>query len=192
MSSCTYYVVVVLCIMSYYSPSSPVQIMAWEARLQQLGSGEAPKDPTPRRAPQQGVLADTTNTPAPDAAAKSDVAMNDAGVVFEVVDYAPDWDTSAGGAKLLLTVQEGEGPSRRRKPLFVQFGDQEVPVTILCPGVLRCFAPPHTPGVVSLCLTYGDGRPRSQQLAFEYREAQGGAAAMVAYVGRVWTTEIRC
>jgi broad specificity phosphatase PhoE len=50
-----------------------VQIMAWEARLQQLGSGEAPKDPTPRRAPQQGVLADTTNTPAPDAAAKSDV-----------------------------------------------------------------------------------------------------------------------
>lgn len=155
----------------------------WEARLQSLGAGAPDKDSSPWNRPlDQGVLADTTNTPATDAAAKPDVAMNDAGVVFEVVDYAPDWDTPQGGAKLLLTVQEAEGPSRRRKPLFVQFGDQEVPVTILSPGVLRCFAPPHAPGVVSLCLTYGDGRARSQQLAFEYREAQGGGAAMVAYV----------
>lgn len=159
----------------------------WEARLQELGSGgTASKDHPPPgawRPLDQGVLADATNTPANDAAPKQDVAMNDAGVVFEVVDYAPDWDTPLGGAKLLLTVQEGEGSSRRRKPLFVQFADQEVPVTILSPGVLRCFAPPHAPGMVSLCLTYGDGRPRSQQLAFEYREAQGGGGAMVACVG---------
>ncbi len=36
--------------------------------------------------------------------------------------------------------------------------------------------------MVSLCLTYGDGKPRSQQLAFEYREMSSEGVAVTAYV----------
>ncbi len=128
------------------------QIKAWEARLQQLGHGHNGTGPPQGTDPPhsglstnppttEGVLADATNQAPPTTAAggpagavKGDVCMGErdpsAGggpPLLDVVDYAPDWDTPAGGAKLLLTVREGEGGGRiRRKPLYVQFGETEV------------------------------------------------------------------
>lgn len=48
------------------------------------------------------------------------------------------------------------------------FGDVEVPVELLQPGLLRCNAPPHLPGKVSLCITRNDGIACSDVKEFEY------------------------
>lgn len=45
----------------------------------------------------------------------------------------------------------------------------QAPAVVLQSGVLRCFVPPHAPGVVRICITHGDGRPRSRLMSFEYR-----------------------
>jgi len=37
-------------------------------------------------------------------------------------------------------------------------------------GVLRCFAPSHNPGLVSLSVSLGDHTPISNMVPFEYRE----------------------
>ena len=50
------------------------------------------------------------------------------------------------------------------------FGDVEVPVEFLQPGVLRCIAPPHVPGKVPLCITRNDGIACSEVKEFEYRD----------------------
>jgi len=47
----------------------------------------------------------------------------------------------------------------------------QVPALVLQSGVLRCRVPPHPPGIVRICLTNGDGRPRSRLHTFEYRDA---------------------
>jgi hypothetical protein len=46
---------------------------------------------------------------------------------------------------------------------------QQVPATVLQPGVLRATVPPHAPGPVRVAVSLGDGVPRSRLLAFEYR-----------------------
>ena len=54
----------------------------------------------------------------------------------------------------------------------------QVPALVLQSGVLRCRVPPHPPGIVRICLTNGDGRPRSRLHPFEYRDApQANAGA---------------
>ena len=47
----------------------------------------------------------------------------------------------------------------------------QAPAAVLQSGVLKCVVPSHAPGVVRLCITNGDGRPRSRLMAFEYRAA---------------------
>lgn len=49
------------------------------------------------------------------------------------------------------------------------FGDVEVPVQIIQEGVLRCEAPPHPPGKVTLCITAGNRESSSEVREFEYR-----------------------
>ncbi len=46
---------------------------------------------------------------------------------------------------------------------------EQVPAARLQAGVYRCHAPPHEAGTVGLCVTYGDGRPRSNVQPFTYR-----------------------
>jgi hypothetical protein len=46
---------------------------------------------------------------------------------------------------------------------------EQVPAARLQAGVYRCHAPPHEAGTVGLCITYGDGRPRSNVQPFTYR-----------------------
>ncbi len=53
----------------------------------------------------------------------------------------------------------------------------QVPALVLQSGVLRCRVPPHPAGVVRICLTNGDGRPRSRLHPFEYRDAPESGAS---------------
>lgn len=41
--------------------------------------------------------------------------------------------------------------------------------TVVRPGVVRVYVPPHDAGTVDLTLTFGDGRPCSCSLPFTYR-----------------------
>ncbi|MQL84424.1 hypothetical protein Taro_016943 [Colocasia esculenta] len=52
----------------------------------------------------------------------------------------------------------------------VMFGDIEVPVEIIQNGVLRCQAPAHVAGRVSLCVTSGNRESCSEIREFEYLE----------------------
>ncbi|KAF5449317.1 hypothetical protein F2P56_029779 [Juglans regia] len=49
------------------------------------------------------------------------------------------------------------------------FGDVEVPVQIIQEGVIRCEAPSHLPGKVTLCITSGNRESCSEVREFEYR-----------------------
>lgn len=49
------------------------------------------------------------------------------------------------------------------------FGDIEVPVQIIKEGAIRCQAPPHLPGKVTLCVTTGNRVSCSEVWEFEYR-----------------------
>lgn len=49
------------------------------------------------------------------------------------------------------------------------FGDVEVPAQIIQEGVLRCEAPPHLPGKVTLCITSGNRESCSEVREFEYQ-----------------------
>ncbi len=66
------------------------------------------------------------------------------------------------GRLFLATFCQGTEPT----PIVPQ-----VPALVLQSGVLRCRVPPHPPGIVRICLTNGDGRPRSRLHTFEYRDA---------------------
>ncbi|RXH79917.1 hypothetical protein DVH24_041064 [Malus domestica] len=49
------------------------------------------------------------------------------------------------------------------------FGDVEVPAQIIQEGVIRCEAPPHLPGKVTVCVTAGNRASCSEVREFEYR-----------------------
>lgn len=49
------------------------------------------------------------------------------------------------------------------------FGDIEVPLQIIQDGVVRCEAPPHLPGKVTVCITSGNRESCSEIRDFEFR-----------------------
>lgn len=51
-----------------------------------------------------------------------------ADLVFEVLDFSPDWDWAAGNAKLLLTgsILPGAVGDAHHRSLFIKFDDVEV------------------------------------------------------------------
>jgi hypothetical protein len=53
------------------------------------------------------------------------------------------------------------------------FGDIEVPVQIIQEGVIRCEAPSHPPGKVTLCITSSNRESCSEIREFEYRTKTG-------------------
>ncbi|GKF48234.1 ankyrin repeat-containing protein, partial [Tanacetum coccineum] len=50
------------------------------------------------------------------------------------------------------------------------FGDTEVPVEIIQEGVISCHAPPHTPGKVTICITFGNREACNEVREFEFRD----------------------
>ena len=98
--------------------------------------------------------------------------LSGAQILWEIVDFSPEWDGESGGAKVLVS-----GAPRPGWPegmyLCCVFGNVEVPAEQISPSTLRCRAPPHAPGRVPFyisCLGSGK-RPVSDIRTFEYREA---------------------
>ena len=98
--------------------------------------------------------------------------LTGAQILWEIVDFSPEWDGESGGSKVIVS-----GAPRPGWPegmhLCCVFGSVEVPAEQISPGTLRCRAPPHAPGRVPFyisCLGSGK-RPVSDIRTFEYREA---------------------
>lgn len=61
------------------------------------------------------------------------------------------------------------------------FGETEVPVEILGEGVLRCKAPPHSPGELPLYITRNDRQACSQVRSFTYRSLESASNEVRSY-----------
>lgn len=111
------------------------------------GVGTAgPADPAGAVGVGVGVGSDTTSSSATEAAAAAAAAVP---LDSTILDFSPDWDWETGGAKILVTGVFGGGDLT--VPIWCMFGDLEVPCVRVLPNVLRCYAPPHAPGVVCSC-----------------------------------------
>lgn len=60
----------------------------------------------------------------------------------------------------------------------VMFGNLEVPLEIVQDGVLRCQAPEHGPGKVTLCITSGNRESCSEVREFEFRASAKGSSSI--------------
>ncbi|VDM38060.1 unnamed protein product [Toxocara canis] len=101
--------------------------------------------------------------------------------LIEIADLSPDRSPLKGGTKVLIV----GGWYLRGHDYSVMFGDQQVPATLFHAGVLRCFAPPRSAGVVKLEV-YCDGLLISHAVQFEYVDmsAAGGRSAVLAELGQ--------
>ena len=96
-------------------------------------------------------------------------------VLWSIMDFSPSWDDVKGGAKVIITGEpqvEFDGDV----PLCVIFGSVAVVAERLAPNVIRCAAPEHTPGVVSMFIAVADGNrhPISEICSFEYVDSSVG------------------
>ena len=93
-----------------------------------------------------------------------------ANILWSISDYTPSWDGCDGGAKVIITGQPVVNFDSSVEVRAV-FGTKAVPVDFIAPNVLRCTAPPHPAGEVSMYLTTTtSGRhPISEIFPFEYR-----------------------
>ncbi|PKI63681.1 hypothetical protein CRG98_015930 [Punica granatum] len=91
-------------------------------------------------------------------------------LVFPITDIAPAWAFSTEKTKIIITGFFIEGHQQHPKAnLFCICGDNCVPVEIIQVGVYRCLVPPHSPGIVNLCMSFDGHKPVSQFVNFEYR-----------------------
>ncbi|XP_042502412.1 calmodulin-binding transcription activator 4-like [Macadamia integrifolia] len=89
---------------------------------------------------------------------------------FTIHEISPDWGFSTEASKVIITGSFLCDPSKFSWNCM--FGDIEVPLEIIQEGVLRCKAPPHGPGNVSLYITCGNRESCSEIKEFEYRVKQ--------------------
>ncbi|KAI4382534.1 hypothetical protein MLD38_008487 [Melastoma candidum] len=86
---------------------------------------------------------------------------------FTILEVCPDWGYTSESTKVIIV---GSFLSDSPKSTWrCMFGDIEVPVDIIQEGVIRCNAPPHLPGKVTLCITSGNRESCSEVREFEYR-----------------------
>jgi hypothetical protein len=152
-------------------------------RDEDAAGGEGPRAPSPAAAAAQLRAAAATaharasrgHHRAPPVVTAN---LSGAQILWEIVDFSPEWDGESGGAKVLVS-----GAPRPGWPegmyLCCVFGNVEVPAEQVSPGTLRCRAPPHAPGRVPFyisCLGSGK-RPVSDIRTFEYREAGANPSA---------------
>ncbi|CAL8460857.1 g388 [Coccomyxa elongata] len=126
-----------------------------------------------------GVDAVGISPPEPATSATHTSGLNHAasGPSLELQDFSPEWDFTLGGSKVIVTCREGDGEVTSNCPVCIMFDKEQVPAVRLQVGVYRCHAPPHEAGTVGLCITYGDGRPRSNVQPFTYRATPQTARA---------------
>ncbi|XP_064599533.1 LOW QUALITY PROTEIN: calmodulin-binding transcription activator 2-like [Liolophura sinensis] len=84
-----------------------------------------------------------------------------------ITDFSPDWSYAEGGTKVLVT-----GPwLTASSNYYCLFDNKSIAATLVQPGVLRCFAPAHAPGLVTLRVAMGDG-VISNSVVFEYKRSE--------------------
>ena len=85
-------------------------------------------------------------------------------VSARITDFSPEWSYPEGGAKVLIT---GEWKMEQGSYTCL-FDGCSVPAILYQAGVLRCFCPPHDPGLVTLQVAC-NGFIVSNACVFEYR-----------------------
>ncbi|OVA09563.1 IQ motif [Macleaya cordata] len=85
---------------------------------------------------------------------------------FNIREISPGWGYAAEDTKVIIIGSFLCDPSE--SAWNCMFGDIEVPAQIIQQGVLRCQAPPHISGKVTLCITSGNREPCSEIREFEY------------------------
>ncbi|XP_043707251.1 calmodulin-binding transcription activator 4-like [Telopea speciosissima] len=85
---------------------------------------------------------------------------------FTICEISPEWGYDTEATKVIITGSFLCDPSEFAWKCM--FGETEVPIEIIQEGVLRCKAPPHGPGKVSLCITCGNRESCSEIREFEY------------------------
>eukprot|EP00743_Colponemidia_sp_Colp-15_P009872 GILK01010820.1.p1 GENE.GILK01010820.1~~GILK01010820.1.p1 ORF type:complete len:870 (+),score=131.11 GILK01010820.1:119-2728(+) len=88
-----------------------------------------------------------------------------------ILDYSPEWDFTSGGAKILICIPATLCATAEASPLTCLFGETSVSGHLIQPGVVRCHAPPHAAGKVTITVIAGDMVLPSLNLKpFEYLE----------------------
>ncbi|KAK9161829.1 hypothetical protein Syun_008170 [Stephania yunnanensis] len=91
--------------------------------------------------------------------------------LFSIHDFSPDWAYSGVDTKVLISgVFLGDQKYPVDTKWCCMFGEVEVPVEVLCDGVLRCQAPLHKSGLVPFYITCNNRLACSEVREFEYRE----------------------
>ncbi|KAJ4710813.1 Calmodulin-binding transcription activator like [Melia azedarach] len=86
---------------------------------------------------------------------------------FAICEICPDWGYANEATKVIIVGSFLSEPSE--SGWSCMFGDTEVPLQIIQEGVIRCEAPPHLPGKVTLCITSGNRESCSEVKEFDYR-----------------------
>jgi len=86
---------------------------------------------------------------------------------FNIREVSPEWAFSYEITKVIITGDFLCDPSNLC--WAVMFGDNEVPVEIVQPGVLRCHTPLHSNGNLRICITSGNREVCSEFKDFEFR-----------------------
>lgn len=86
---------------------------------------------------------------------------------FNIHEISPEWAFCSEVTKVIITGDFLCDPSN--SCWGVMFGDNEVPVEIVQPGVLRCHTPLHSSGKLTLCITNGNREVCSEVKDFEFR-----------------------
>ncbi|KAI3426817.1 uncharacterized protein J3R85_009690 [Psidium guajava] len=86
---------------------------------------------------------------------------------YTIREISPEWGYSTESTKIVIVGSFLCDPSET--VWSCMFGDIEVPVEIIQQGAIRCEAPPHSPGKVTLCITSSNRQSCSEVREFEYR-----------------------
>ncbi|KAL6188235.1 hypothetical protein ACLB2K_039628 [Fragaria x ananassa] len=86
---------------------------------------------------------------------------------FTIREISPEWGDANEPTKVIVIGSFLCDPSE--SAWTCMFGNVEVPAQIIQEGVIRCVAPPHLPGKVTICITSGNRESCSEVREFEYR-----------------------
>ncbi|CAN0888611.1 Calmodulin-binding transcription activator 5 [Linum grandiflorum] len=110
------------------------------------------------------------------------------GYSFVITDVSHAWAFSNETTKILVTgFFDEQSLHLANSSLVCVCGDDCVTTEVVQSGVYRCYLPPHSPGLVNLCLSLDGCKPLSQVLSFEYRDsANNGNDAVSKDESSMW------
>ncbi|KAK9847785.1 hypothetical protein WJX84_010800 [Apatococcus fuscideae] len=88
---------------------------------------------------------------------------------LSVADYAPEWDYTTGGTKLLIS---GDFEHSAHEHLCVLLDGIKISAQVSRPGTIKCIVPPHKEGTVRMVVSTESGSALSKPLSFTYRSKQ--------------------